>query len=98
MVSSESAAITGTGDDEITDAGCDDQSASVDMGDDKDDGAIEGPTVSAYVNIARKVCKYKVNLSSLLLIKQYSLHTNSRCTCHRASAAHISITSSSISL
>ena len=59
MVPSESAAIARTDDD----ADCNEQSASVDPCDDKDDGAVEGPMVSAYVNIARKVCKYKINLS-----------------------------------
>jgi hypothetical protein len=65
-VPSESATIAGTDANQIAGASHDDQPASQDPGDDNDDGAVEGPMVVAYVDLARKVGKYKTNLNLAL--------------------------------
>lgn len=55
---SESAIIARTGADHTTDASPDVHVASVDPGDDKDDGAVDGHFVVAYVDLARNVGEY----------------------------------------
>ena len=43
---------------QFDDAGCAVQSASMDPGDDKDDGAVDGPPVSSYVDLTRTIGMY----------------------------------------
>ena len=53
------------------------QSASVDPDDEDDDGAVDGPPVLSYVDLARKVgmYSYQGNFSSAFLIKRCSTNT-----------------------
>jgi hypothetical protein len=38
------------------------QSASMDTGDDEDDGAMDGPRVSAYVDLSRRIGKWIMHI------------------------------------
>ena len=74
----ESGATAGTDtNDEIGEAA---KAASVDTGDDEDDGAVDGPRVSTYVDLTRKIGKWKMHILCTLLIKDDSSNAERHCT------------------
>lgn len=62
-----------------------DQDDNDDNDDDDDDGVVSGPTVEAYVNLAKTACKYCVTRYILSTIHTHLTHSTQRlpgrCCC-----------------
>ena len=74
------------------------QTASIDPDDDDDDGAVDGPRVSSFVDLARRIGKWKMLILCTSLIKNDSSHTDHHCPGCRTHASHLPSTTSSLSL